>query len=237
MRGLILPLSLSLVVVMTLTAAPATAQSRDAARRLFDEATRQFEAGNHQLALQGFIESRRLLDGDARAQALILFNIARAQEELQRYDEALRSYQQYLDDAPSDAPYRESTLDRIRELRARVSTSSGSGPTLIALATVITAVGALAALGAIPTGILALDAGARLADACGDTTCPQMAVGLRDEAYSLGLATDVLWVAGASVAAVGLGLLIAGVVTNQPAPLVGAYCTEDGCGASLSFRF
>lgn len=226
--------------LLLLTAATGSAQDREAARRIFEEATRQFDVGNHQLALDGFHEARDLLAGDERAQILLGFNIARAQEELQRYDEALRSYQEYVDRAPSDAPYREHALDRIRELRARLAQrprASGGDSPLVVVGGIVAGVGALAALAAIPTGVLALDAGNRLQQMCGGSSCPQSLTDLRDEAYTLGLTTDVLWIAGVSVAAVGVGLLITGLVTSPETPRVGAFCTGDGCAATLSLRF
>ncbi len=227
----------SVALFVTLSSTQLAAQDREQARRVFEEATRQFEQGNHSLALDGFVRSRAMLEGDTRARALILFNIARAQEELQRYDEALQSFEQYLADAPPDAPYREQTLDRVRELRVRVSSRRGqeTSPLMVAGA-LVAGLGGLTALGAIPTGVLALDATSRLEQTCAGTTCPQTSVGLRDEAQSLGLATDVLWITGLSVAVIGAALLLVGVSTSD-APQAGAACTGEGCAATLSVHF
>jgi tetratricopeptide (TPR) repeat protein len=145
------------------------AQDRERARALFDEASSQFEAGNYLLALQGFEQSRALMEGDARAQTLILFNIARTQEELQRYREALATFERYLADAPPDAPYVQQTHDRVRELRLRVASmpaesastpahgsapaASGSNDALVVAGIVTVVVGA--ALGGLSAGFLA----------------------------------------------------------------------------------
>lgn len=82
----------------------AAAQDRDAARVAYAEGERQYEAGNHQLALESFLRVRERLRGDTRGEALSLYNIARSYDELGRAEDALRTYEQYLADAPSDAP-------------------------------------------------------------------------------------------------------------------------------------
>src|SRR5690606_8179861 len=104
---------------------------------------------------------------DPRAQALLWFNVGRAQEELSLYDEAIASFERYLADAPSDAPFREQTLDRLRELRARVARSGSTaghepaatgGPSpLLVTGAVVGSVGALALLASVPLGLVALD--------------------------------------------------------------------------------
>jgi tetratricopeptide (TPR) repeat protein len=229
-----------------LLAIPCGAQDREAARAAFDEASRQFEAGNHQLALDGFVRSRALMAGDARAQSLILFNIGRSQEELQLYDQAVRSFEEYLHSAPGDAPFRDQTVDRVRELRARLarggggggSSASGGGPPVLVIAGgALAGLGALTVLAAIPTGVLALDGRKQLEDDCLGGSCPGSAQPLLDETATLGLVTDVLWITGVSLAAVGAALLVAGIATSDEAPALGAFCTGDGCAATLSARF
>jgi len=110
---------------------PARAQvppaQREEARRVFDEAERQFDAGNHRLALEAFTRSRELMRGEPRAAVLILYNIGRAHEELGDDAEALALFEEYLRDAPPDAPFRQRTEDRVRELRARVAAAAGQG--------------------------------------------------------------------------------------------------------------
>lgn len=243
MRRRIGPLAL---VLATLAASAASAQDRETARRFFDEATRQFDSGNFSLALENFRQSRELLVGDARAQTLILFNVARAHEELGEFREALQAYEEYLANAPSDAPYREETLDRVRELRLRVSrrgaepgpalAEGGTSPLVLA-GGLVAGVGALAALAAIPTGVLALEGRDRLAGECPGGRCPQSAQGRLDETHALGLTTDVLWITGVGLAAVGATLLALGLATSPDSPRVEAFCTGDGCAATLALRF
>lgn len=229
-------------------AAPCAAQDREAARAAYEEGARQFEAGNHQLALESFLRVRELLRGDPRAQALALYNIARSYDELGRFEDALRVYEQYLAEAPSDAPNREQTLDRVRELRSRVGAAraeaepapaqrGASGSVLVPVGIAVAAVGGAALLAAIPTGVLALDREAELEATCEGGRCPQSAQGTLDEAYLLGTLTDVLWIAGLSVAAVGAALVVVGVVSEHEAGAVGAACTGEGCVATLRASF
>lgn len=59
-----------------------------------------------------------------------------------------------------------------------------------------------------------------------------------DDAYLLGTLTDVFWIAGLSVAAVGAALALVGVVSeSSSSSAIGAACTEEGCVATLVGRF
>lgn len=243
----------ALVLLLALVAAPprAFAQVSDEARAAFDEAERQYQAGNHQLALEGFQQVRELMSGNTRGQTLIGYNIAKCYDRLGRAADALREYEQYLADAPSDAPYRAETLDRVRDLRGRVAAEAANEPPraqpqaspdspLVPTGIAVTSVGAALLLAAIPTGALALDNEAQLAATCVDGRCPQSAQSVLDETYLLGTLTDIFWVAGLSVAAVGAALALAGIMTNSDTSgdaAGAAACTEEGCVATLRTRF
>src|SRR5690606_24464570 len=143
-------------------------------------------------------------------------------------------------------------LDRVRELRGRVAAQAASAPApsapapsapapsdsvLVPVGIAVASVGAAAMLAAIPTGVLALDREAQLEAMCADGRCPQAARGVLDDAYLLGTLTDVFWIAGLSVAAVGAALAIVGVTTESSSPAVGAACTEEGCVATVGGSF
>lgn len=236
----------------------ASAQVSDEARAAFEEGERQYVAGNHQLALEAFERVRELSADNPRARAIVGYNIAKCYDRLGRLADALREYEQYLADAPSDAPYREETLDRVRDLRGRVASEAASAPevaepeptepsapdeassgsVLVPVGVAVLSVGGAALLAAIPTGVLALDRGAELDATCPGGSCPQSAQGLLDDAYLLGTLTDVFWIAGLSVAAIGAVLLTVGVVSEgSEAPSVGAACMEEGCVATFTSRF
>lgn len=242
-RRRLVAIALPVLVGVLAVALPAVAQDRAAARRAFDEATRQFELGNHLLALEGFIESQRLLEGDTRAQTLVQFNIARAQEELGRLRDALRSYELYLERAPSDAPYREQTLDRVRELRGRLNHASGppeatAGETLSPIGPIVLGVGGAALIVGGVLGGLVLSEDAALSAMCDATTgrCPDGARPLAEHVERLALAADISFIAGGVIAATGLVLAL--ILRDQPRDAaLTAGCDAFGCTAQVFGRF
>lgn len=231
-------------LVLLVCPAPAAAQVSDQVRAAYDEGERQYQAGNHQLALEAFERVREMLADNPEGRVLVGYNIAKCQDRLGRDAEALREYEAYLANAPSDAPYRAETLDRVRELRGRVAASGGGeapaprgGSVLLPVGIAVASVGAAVMLAAIPTGVLALDREAQLEATCGGGRCPQSAQGVLDDAYLLGTLTDVFWIAGLSVAAIGAALAVVGVVTESSTPAASAACTEEGCVGTLVGSF
>jgi len=232
--------------VLLVCPALADAQASEEARAVYAEGERQYEAGNHQLALEAFERVRGLMADNPSGRVLVGYNIAKCYDRLGRDAEALREYEQFLADAPSDAPYRTETLDRVRELRGRVAASGSStgaptssgGSALLPTGIAVASVGAAVMLAAIPTGVLALDREAQLEASCEGGRCPQSAQAVLDDAYLLGTLTDVFWIAGLSVAAVGAALAVVGVMSeSSSSPAVGAACTEEGCVATLVGSF
>lgn len=147
--------------VLLVCPALAAAQASEEARAIYAEGERQHEAGNHQLALEAFERVRGLMADNPSGRVLVGYNIAKCYDRLGRDAEALREYEQFLADAPSDAPYRTETLDRVRELRGRVAASgSGTGPptssggsALLPVGIAAASLGAAVMLAAIPTGV------------------------------------------------------------------------------------
>lgn len=259
MRIFILLLSLAAAPLLLPAAGYAQHPNEAAARAAFAEGERQFDAGNHQLALDAFQQMHDLMEGDARAQAMVSYNIALCHDRLGRLAEALTNYERFLAETPPDAPYRERASDRVRELRGRAaaqaresedpvpatptepapSGDSVLGPIGIALASV----GGAALLAAIPTGVLALDGEAHLTESCPGGACPASEQGRIDETRTLGIVTDVLWVSGAIVAAAGLSLVLVDLLgdgdeahaTGRVTPSIG--CTDRGCIASMRGQF
>lgn len=237
--------------------------NEEEARAIFAEGERQYEAGNHQLALEAFQRVRELMDDNPHGRVIIGYNIAKCYDRLGRFADALREYEQYLANAPSDAPFRAETLDRVRELRGRVTTEATSGessaspePTepasppggavtestessvLVPVGVAVLSLSAASLLAALPTGVVALDREAELEENCPNGLCPPSAQGTLDDAYLFGTVTDVLWIAGLSAAVVGGALLTLGIVSEgSEAPSVGAACVEEGCVATFTTRF
>ncbi len=103
----------------------------------------------------------------------------------------------------------------------------------------VLATGGAALIGAVITGVLALDRFGALETSCGgDRTCPPGFEGQRDEGASLSLTTDVLLVSGGVLAITG-AVLLATVMDERviETPHVTAVCGPDGCAAQLTTRF
>jgi tetratricopeptide (TPR) repeat protein len=117
-RSRLCALSFVLASVMTIPAAKAqTAQDTDAeARGLFLAGQAAFATSRYDDALRYFRQSYEL---SGRPQ--LLYNIAVAADRLRRDDEALAAFEQFLRDAPADAPQRRDVEARIPVLREAVA--------------------------------------------------------------------------------------------------------------------
>jgi len=110
-------------------------------------------------------------------------------------------------------------------------------PSPVGIAVLVT--GGAALIGAVVTGVLALDRfGAVEASCGGDRSCPPGFEAQRDEGASLALATDVLLVSGGVLAITG-AVLLATVMDERVVETtrVAAMCGPDGCAAQLTTRF
>lgn len=193
----------------------------------------------------------RLLEGDPRRQILVRFNVARSLEELGRLREARDEFQVYLERAPVDAPYRDETDERVRELDARIAaaedgsspqppSSDGSGLVVAGVATL--AAGAAIALVAIPTGVLTLDGRQALESACTDGACPPSEEGRLNDTRTLATVTDVLWASGLAIAAaggvlLGLGLAQGSGAASRPVAVQGVCLPNAGCRMDIRGSF
>lgn len=229
---------LLLVALSTTALAPiASAQDRVRARQVFEEADRHFHAGNHQLALEGFQESQRMMAGDPRTQTLIEFNIARCHEELGDVEAALASFERYLRDATGDSPQVAETHDRVRDLRARLAARPARSPALAIAGWSLGGLGVAGLVASIPLGILSLDRESTLNERCPTGRCGADQQGLLDEARALSIATDALWIAGLGLAAVGAALILVDALTgSDDVASVAAACGPSGCLALIEGR-
>lgn len=241
MRGIV-------VVVAVVAVAPlARAQAdRELARQEYEAGERHYQAGHYQLALESMQSSYRRMEGDRRAQVLILHDIGLCQMRLGRNADALESFDAYLREAPADEdPQRlAEARESARDLRARIAAGdvgprgAGSEPSALVISgAVILGLGAVGVIAAIPTGVAASDGEARLATMCPDGGCPASSEGLLNETRSMALTTDVLWILGASIGAIGIVLLSIGIAIDSSAPSASAMCTEEGCVGTLRLRF
>lgn len=91
-------------------------------------------------------------------------------------------------------------------------------------------------LASLPTGVLARSSAQKLEDECRRGVCDGYLRATRDRANRLALTTDVLWISGAVIGAVGLSWLL---VRRRSASTVEvqAACAPGGCVSTLRGRF
>ena len=105
-------------------------------------------------------------------------------------------------------------------------------------------IGVLTALIAIPTGIVALDGTSQLEAACPGGDCPASEAGRIADTHMMGVMTDVLWVSGLSITAIGATLLVLGLTGDgggvegvEAASLTPSFgCTNEACIAAVTGR-
>jgi len=156
---------------------------------------------------------------------MILFNVARAQDELGRARDAIQSYRRFLQEAPPDAPNRTVALERITILQAESQSAvpddtggsrqiedgerdtSGHGEQIEAggggTPWIVLGVGAaFVAAGAIMIGVA-------LADAASVTDAPDGSVW--SDVQGSAERAEILWGVGLTAAGLGLAALVAGL--------------------------
>ncbi|HEY8552903.1 MAG TPA: tetratricopeptide repeat protein [Burkholderiales bacterium] len=223
------------------------------ARQRMDVATAAFERGEYAVSLTEFERVYALLEGHPR-RAYVLYNMARANQELGRDRAALALFERYLAEAGPDAPNRTEAQRHVRELRLRLEldaqqqhapaaepartsdepagspTSSGFSPSPLGIAVASVGLAAVVA-GAIVGGVaLAQDSSAR-AD-CDERSCTPEAYASLVDAHTLANAADGLLWGGLGVLAVGAVLTFVLAETGR-SETAAASCDPRGCMAVL----
>jgi tetratricopeptide (TPR) repeat protein len=120
--GLLLALGCALGPTRALAQEPASEDPRiQEAMGRFEEATALFERGDFESALAEFQQVYALLESHPN-RFMVLFNIAMCQEELFRYDEALSSYQRYMQQEDPNPERRAQVRERMDALMGRLAT-------------------------------------------------------------------------------------------------------------------
>lgn len=210
-----------------------------AARARFEEGARLFEQGNFASALREWETVHSMMTGHPN-QPLVLYNIARAYEELRRDSEALRTYERYLSETADreDAPYRTEASERIRELQLRTTLSTpqtGWQPSPIGIA--ISATGLASVIAGSVVGIVALQQNDRARSTeCMESRCTQVGIDQVAEAHTNAIVADALLFGGLAVLVTGVILLI---TLDQPAASAQAriHCDALGCTAATGIHF
>jgi tetratricopeptide (TPR) repeat protein len=213
------------------------------ARQRFDLAAEAFERGDFATALTDFERVYGLLDGHPR-RSLLLYNMARSNEELGRNREALHLYERFLAESGEDAPNRPEAQQHVSELRLRVGLAE-TAPSSGAMATtsstspigpIVLGLGAATLIAAAITGGVVVAEDAALTAMCSDGACPGAARSHANGIEALANATDALWIGGAVVGVTGLILTLV-LRDESPAPPVAASCSEKGCSLQVRGTF
>jgi tetratricopeptide (TPR) repeat protein len=118
MNGSVAIRSVAVAMLLSVLCAPGGAradQNTEEARRLYESATRHFDLTEYEAALNDFKEGYRRKDDP-----VFLYNIAQCYRLLNKNDDALKFYRNYLRRAP-DAPNRDEVEKRIATLQESIA--------------------------------------------------------------------------------------------------------------------
>ena len=172
-------------------------------------------------------------------QGMILFNIARCQDDLGQTTAAVVSYRLFLEQAPPAAPNRNVALERITLLQTHAtdttaddatdsttdstttSPSTGGGG-IHPVGPILIGVGGAALLAGAIVGAYGLAERGSVLSECDDTMCPPDVEGRAADLETLGVVADALLWPGIAIAAAGVVLTF--VLTEEGSD------TEVACG-------
>lgn len=233
------------------------------ARQAFEEGREHFEDRRYGLAAESFLRAYELMRAEGLPNTwMILYNLGTSLDEIPgREQEARDAYAGYLAEAERSDTEPASRValvrNRIRELELRIAAMAPSPiaadgdaddevqvapapppepeTTVSPIGPVVLASGGALLLASAITGIVLAVENESLLSSCGGGVCPASSRGQAEHVQAIGIATDVLWIGGAALAATGLALtlLLRDVVAGE-APPISAGCGAAGCAVQLS---
>lgn len=214
------------------------------ARARFDRADTHYQAEDYALALEEYRAAYDLMVQAGHPNAiLILFNVARTNERLERLEVALSQFEQFLVDAPQDSEFRDratrhaANIRRILELRGEgAAEDEGGGGGISPIGIVIAAVGAATAITGGILGAVALSESDAARVGCVDMACPADARDGIASAQTLANVSDGLLFGGLAVAATGVVLMFV-LGDGGGETTASAGCGPNGCGAMVRGSF
>ncbi len=256
------------LVAMLTPSVVAAQEPSQAARDAFDRATELYQQGAFLQAADAFIRSYELMDGSSR-QYLIAFNVGQSFFDAQQWTQAREWLRRYIASAGSEDDLRPRAETMLREIETRESLSHSGETTeqrdarrapssattgdddgaISPIGPIVAGVGAAALVAAAITGAVAASAYSSIRKQCADGVCPESRRTDVDRVGTLALTTDILWVSGAVLAALGLVLTFvlptgnSSGGTDDPTVAVGfgpgslfARGTFSCCGSDISQR-
>ena len=220
------------------------------ARGLFDQAQAHFDAGRYALAAESFQRAYDIMHELGRPTApLILFNVGSSLQRVPgREREARDAYARFLDEASEDDPAAREQMETVRarilELDARLRPTSPSdapvepggrgGASISPVGPIVLGAGAAALIAGLILGGVALGQDGEIGAECpARTGCPGALRAQYEDAKTLALAGDALWISGAVIAATGLVLTVVLDGGGGDTASAALSCGGAGCRAEL----
>lgn len=231
------------------------------ARQAFEEGRDHFEDRRYRLAAESFQRAHELMREEGLPNAwMILYNLGTSLDEIPgREQEARDAYAGYLAEAErsdSEPASRVALVrDRIRELDLTIAANAPSAvadeedegdevpveaparepeTVLSPVGPIVLGAGGALLLASAITGVVLAVENDSLLSSCERGVCPASSRGHAEDVQGIAIATDVLWIGGAAVAATGLALtLLLRDVIAEDAPPVSAGCGATGCSVQL----
>lgn len=246
-------------VLVPRAAAQPAAAAASPARRAFEEGREHFEDRRYRLAAESFQRAHDLMREEGLPNAwMILYNLGTSLDEIPgREQDARDAYAGYLEEAErseSEPAARVALVrDRIRELELTIAANAPEPETseeddapvapptprepetaISPIGPIVMGSGGALLLASAITGIVLAVENESLLSSCEGGVCPTSARERAEGVQGIAIATDVLWIGGAAVAATGLVLtLLLRDEVGEEAPPVTAGCGPAGCSVQL----
>jgi hypothetical protein len=222
------------------------AQDIGQAKARFLEGIELVEQEKYQEALAAFEDSYRIYP-----KASVLFNIGMCQKALFKWNEAISTFEKYLNSTDERNPERRLDAEKaIEEMMVLVGTvptpqtqltqEEAGSAVLRKTGWGLFGAGAAVAVGGMVTGIMALSINKDLESDCNTAGCPPDSHDELDKRDNLATASTVLIVSGSALVITGAVLLIVDHLKQKKkasAVVVTPIVTPQFAGASVSWRF
>lgn len=234
------------LLALSAATAPSLASAQDEdprvaeARRHFELGDEHFEAGRFALSAEEFQRAYGLMREAGHPNApLVLFNVGRSMEELGRDDEARDAYREFLAAEPDNDELVQNARERLARLGGDGGGGGGEGGGSISpIGPIVMGAGGAALITGLILGGVALAQDGGVGDMCPSRmSCPDSLRGQYDDAQTLALVGDILWISGAVIAATGLVLTLVLHDDSGESATASMSCGPGGCGLSLEGSF
>lgn len=233
-RYLLVILSLAFLGTRAQGASAQTSEAQESpqiqrARQVFERADTAYAEGNYALALRGFEQTYELMEGHPN-QHHVLYNIGLCQQHLGAETEAIASFQAFLDQGGSESEMAGDAVRRISDLRERRRMMRGAfDEPLLGAGIGTSALGVLALVASLVTGLMAHDAYQDLEMRCGpDSVCPPGSGSDISSGETLAVVSTVLLPIGVVAAGVGVTLFVLSFSAESDEPVASLRLTPSG---------